>query len=199
MRWTPEQAGVNCTLIFWKEDYSDFVIPFEIFSRLILVDSTTNQIRFFPGNPTPFGWRSNAGRSITHPPENEHQMGFDQKRGLGHGMRSWLTRPWNLHFFHYLSKRINVKCRDVCFTSGLGWCIRGWTIFLCTSQPRTDEITSLLSCQWFLSRESFVAPACSAIPNCPFECSLCFHSPILTAAKIPPLLEIFGRIFLSRA
>lgn len=51
----PEQAGVNCTLLFGKEKYSDFAIPFEIFSRLVLADSTTNQTKIFPGNPTPFG------------------------------------------------------------------------------------------------------------------------------------------------
>lgn len=36
-------------------------------------------------------------------------------------------------------------------------------------KPRTDMVTRLLSCSWFLQKESFVAIACSAVTNCPFE------------------------------
>lgn len=56
----PDQAAVKCTLIFLKgKVYKGvffgffFIIPLEIFSKLILADSTTNQTKLFHGNSTP--------------------------------------------------------------------------------------------------------------------------------------------------
>lgn len=36
-------------------------------------------------------------------------------------------------------------------------------------KSRIDMVTQLLSCWWFLQKESFMAIACSPVTNCPFE------------------------------
>ena len=135
--FSPNQAVVKSTLIFLKGKVYRFffLIPLEIFSELILANSTTNQTKLFHGNSTPSWLKKQHDKEVYNSASRQWApYGFWPK------MR---TKPWEgvltdkkamkFYVFHYTYNKINIKYRRVCVA---------------------DKVRQLLSCQWLQKRVS---------------------------------------------
>lgn len=176
------------------------IIPLEIFSKLILADSTTNQTKLFHGNSTPSWLQEQHDKEVCNSASRQWApYGFWPK------MR---TEPWEgvlidmkamkFYIFHYIYNKINIKYRDVCITPRLAWYSYGWMVFTCKTQIKDWQgkmVTELL----LISAEGKFHGNCILcsykLPVLTCSSPICVCSPPLTAAKTPPLLKIIGKDF----
>lgn len=145
MRWTnpspPDQDVVKGTLIFLKGKsiqviyFFSFVIPLEIFSKLILADSTANQTRLFHGNSTPSWLKEQHDKEV-------HNSTSRLWAPCGFWPKMW-TETWEVdkkamkfYVFNYIYRKVNIKYRDVCIIPRLAWYSSGWMIFASKTQTK---------------------------------------------------------------